>query len=144
VLWMEADRMATPLALADSAHFARMRAVVSAERALRVDNRTFGTDRDVIRAAMYPTGHPYHSPSLTPATDLNRATAADVRAFCLPYYVPNNALIALSGDFSTRQAAALVDKYFATIPRGADVARPRATPMALDSERRLVLEDARA
>jgi zinc protease len=72
--------------------------------------------------------------------DLNRATLSDMRAFCAPYYVPNNAVVALSGDFATAKARAMVTRYFGGIKRGAAVTHPVMRP-AITGERRAVLED---
>ena len=44
-----------------------------------------------------------------------------MRATCLPYYVPNNAVLAISGDFTTAAARSSIEKYFGEIPRGAPV-----------------------
>ena len=50
--------------------------------------------------------------------------------------MPNNATLALSGDFDRKKALALVEKYFGPIPRGPEVPRkkpaavPGATPPA--------------
>jgi predicted Zn-dependent peptidase len=57
--------------------------------------------------------------------DLDDATIDDIREFFRIYYAPNNAVIAISGDFDSAEARALVEKYFATIP-----AQPR--PPAVD------------
>jgi zinc protease len=67
-----------------------------------------------------------------------------MRQFCAPYYVPNNAVIALSGDFATPKARALVEKYFGTIKRGAPVTHPEMRPTPLTADRRFVIEDSRA
>jgi zinc protease len=143
VLWAESDRMAAPLALADSQHVAAVARVVDQERRQNVDNVPFGAYHELTRAALFPSGHPYR---LTPNAALSSARPADVRATCLPYYVPNNAVVAISGDFTTATARSLIEKYFGEIPRGAPVthAAVGAFPESVTAERRLVLEDARA
>lgn len=142
VLWMESDRMATPLSLADSG-FVAMRDLVRREREDRLA-AAYAISREIVSNTIYPAGHPYHTPPLSPMTDLDRAQAEDVRAFCTPYYVPNNAVIVLSGDFSPAEARGLIEKYFGPISRGRKLSRPAAPPVRLDTERRLVLEDRRA
>jgi zinc protease len=141
VLWAESDRMAAPLALADSQRIAAVRRVVDQERRQDVDNVPFGAYHELTRAALFPSGHPYH---LAPNAAPSSVGPADVRSTCLPYYVPNNAVLAISGDFVTAAARSLIEKYFGGIPNGPPVVRPglRAGPLA--AERRLVLEDARA
>src|SRR5258707_7991467 len=49
--------------------------------------------------------------------DLNEATVADVSKFFATYYAPNNAVLVIAGDINSREAEALVRKYFSSIPR---------------------------
>src|SRR4030095_12679525 len=49
--------------------------------------------------------------------DLDAATIEDVRGFFRVYYAPNNAVLTIVGDFDEAEARALVEKYFASIPR---------------------------
>jgi predicted Zn-dependent peptidase len=49
--------------------------------------------------------------------DLGAATVADVGRFFSTYYAPNNAVLVIAGDINTRDAEALVRKYFSSIPR---------------------------
>jgi zinc protease len=141
VLWAESDRMAAPLALADSQRIAAVRRVVEQERRQNVDNVPFGAYHELTRAALFPLGHPYH---LAPNAAPSSARVAEVRATCIPYYVPSNAVLAISGDFTTAAARSLIEKYFGGIPSGSPVTRPAPKTEPLAAERRLVLEDARA
>jgi predicted Zn-dependent peptidase len=61
--------------------------------------------------------------------DLDAATIDDIREFFRVYYAPNNAVLAVAGDFEPAEARALVEKYFASIPAqprpaAPDVAEP--------------------
>jgi zinc protease len=73
--------------------------------------------------------------------DLSAASEEDVKNFFRVYYAPNNAFLAISGDFDPAQAKAWVAKYFAGIPRGKAVTRPVVNPVRLAGEQRLVYED---
>ena len=69
------------------------------------------------------------NPSLQPCgdrlvADLDAASLDDVRGFFHTYYVPNNAILALVGDFDVEDAKALVADTFGRVPRAADVPRP--------------------
>jgi zinc protease len=142
VLWAESDRMAAPLATVDSQRLAGARRVVEQERRQDIDNVPFGASREITFGALFPAGHPYH---LTPLSQPSPSPSpVDPRATCLRYYTPNNAVIAISGDFETAQARALVEKYFGGIPRRPLVARRETAVAPLVGEQRLVLEDARA
>ncbi len=144
VLWAESNRMAAPLALADSQHIVAMVRLVEQERRQRVDNVPFGAYPELTTGALFPAEHPYHLAPLTQNAASSTVDAATLRAKCLPYYVPNNAVLAISGDFVTTTARALVEKYFGSIPRGSPIPRADLKTEPLAAERRLVLEDARA
>jgi zinc protease len=140
VLWVESDRMAAPLDNVDSQRVMSARRLVDQERRQNIENVPFGAYRELTSAALFPTGHPYHLTPLSPPV----ASSANLRATCLQYYVPNNAVLAISGDIKGETARALVDKYFGGIPRGAPVVHAATDAAPLAGEQRLVLEDARA
>jgi len=140
-LWLEADRMARPFQASDSARLDAVRTVIRNERQANVENRPFGSANALTLGILYGGDHPYRG-GLGPMDDLNGATFSGMRQFCAPYYVPNNAVIAMSGDFNAGQARAMVERYFGSIPRGAAVTHPRMQP-TIQGERRVVLEDPR-
>ena len=144
VLWAESDRMAAPFALADSQHIAAVTRLVEQERRQDVDNVPFGAYREHVRGALFPPGHPYHLEPLSQDPSAPAVTPAALRAKCLPYYAPNNAVLSVSGDFESAAARSLVERYFSGIPRGAPVVRPDTRTEPLAGEQRLALEDARA
>jgi zinc protease len=144
VLWAESDRMAAPLSFADPQHLAQIRPIVVQERQQSLENVPFRVSRELTLAALFPAGHPYHTNSPPSASGLTDHTADQLRSFCAPYYVPNNAVIALSGDFDAAIARKWIERYFGGIPRGKPAVRGPAPQLAVQPERRLVLEDARA
>ena len=74
--------------------------------------------------------------------DLSAASADDVKSFFRTYYAPNNAFLAIVGDFDPAQAKAWVAKYFSDIPRGKpDRPAGRWRRCTLAGERRLFYED---
>lgn len=141
-LWLESDRMAFPLTRADAAHLGPVRDVIRQERAQREESVVFGFANALItREILDPA---YQIDPVGDPADLSVATAEDAKAFCLPYYVPNNAVLSISGDFKTAQTKALIEKYFGPIPRRADPPHPAVTQPVSTSAHRIVLEDARA
>jgi zinc protease len=142
-LWLESDRMATPFRGMDSTRLDVVRGSIRNERQANRENLVFGTSQDVTLTALYGGPHPYRDP-LGPMDDVDRASFGEMRAFCAPYYVPNNAIVALSGDFTTSAASALIRRYFGSIPRGAPAVHPEIRAVPLTADRRIVLEDARA
>lgn len=140
-LWLESDRMGWLLDALDTAKLNAQRDIVKNERRQSYDNRPYGRANEIISAAMYPAGHPYHWPVIGSMTDLSAASVEDVKNFFRLYYAPNNATLAIVGDFDPARAKALVAKYFTAVPRGRPIARPKAGPVRMAAEKRLVYED---
>ena len=124
VLWLEADRMAS-LDVSDE-KFKTEREVVKEERRMRFENQPYGRLSEIIDDKAFST-HPYKHQTIGSMADLDAASVDDVRAFHNTYYVPNNATIALVGDFDTGQAKELVNRYLGPVPKGAPV--PRDIPV---------------
>jgi len=139
VLWLEADRMAT--LRIDEQAFKTEREVVKEERRMRVENQPYGRLNEIIYDQAF-TVHPYKHPTIGSMTDLEAASIADVRDFFRTYYVPNNATLALVGDFDTKEALALVTQYLGRVPKsGRPVPRdiPKEPPQT--AERRVNLTE---
>jgi zinc protease len=62
-----------------------------------------------------------------------------VKNFFRQYYAPNNASLAIVGDFEPAQMKALVQKYFGTLKRGPAVPPIKAETPKITSERRTVV-----
>jgi zinc protease len=139
-LWMEADRMAT-LRISD-ADFKREREVVKEERRMRIENQPYGRLSEIIYDNAF-TAHPYKHPTIGSMADLEAATVDDVREFHNTFYVPENAVLTIVGDFDTAQVTQLVNQYFARVPKAARPV-PRDIPQepVQTKERRVVVEEA--
>jgi zinc protease len=140
-LWLEADRMGYLLDTLDIGKLNAQRDVVKNERRQGVDNQPYGRVSEIFSAAMYPKGHPYSWPVIGSMTDLSAASEEDVKAFFRLYYAPNNATIAIVGDFDPAQAKTWITKYFGDVPQGKPVERPSIPLAKLDASKRLVYED---
>ena len=140
-LWLESDRMGFLLDALDVAKLDAQRDIVKNERRESVENEPYGRVDEILRETMYPKGHPYSWEVIGSMADLSAASIEDVKNFFRLYYAPNNAFLAIVGDFDPAQAKALVTKYFGGIPQGKPIVRPKVEPAALDAERRLVYED---
>jgi zinc protease len=90
---------------------------------------------------MYPANNPNSWDVIGSMEDLSAASADDVKGFFRTYYAPNNAFLAIVGDFDPAQAKAWVAKYFGDITRGKPVVRPTVAPATLPAERRFHYED---
>ncbi|MES2524169.1 MAG: pitrilysin family protein [Gemmatimonadota bacterium] len=142
MLWLDADRMGWLLPTMDLPKVNVQRDIVKNERRQSYDNVPYGRASETILAALFPAGHPYSWPVIGSMTDLSAASVDDVKEFFRKYYAPNNASIAIAGDFNPDSAKAWVRKYFGNVPRNPDApVRPSVVPVALAKDTVLVQED---
>ncbi len=141
-LWLDSDRMGYLLPTMDLAKVNLQRDVVKNERRQRVDNVPYGRADETILAALYPKSHPYSWPVIGSMADLSAASLGDVQNFFRTYYAPNNATLAIAGDFDPATVKKLVVQYFGNIPRGPAIQRRTTVPsVAIPRDTFLVLED---
>jgi zinc protease len=141
-LWLDADRMGHLLPTMDQEKVDLQRDVVKNERRQRVDNVPYGRANETIVAALFPKGHPYSWPVIGSMADLSAASLEDVRTFFRTYYAPNNATLAVVGDFDRDSVHTWIKRYFGGIPRGpTEPKRPVVPAVTLASDTFLVLED---
>ena len=134
-LWLEADRMGFLLPSMTQERLDNQRDVVKNERRESVDNVPYGQAEEALLKALYPADHPYHHSVIGSMADLSAARLADVSAFFRTYYVPNNAILCVAGDFQPEQAKSWIKKYFGPLPRGPEVVRPKpAIPKLAESK----------
>jgi zinc protease len=145
VLWLEADRMAFLTERLDSSRFESERSAVINEYGLRFDAgpASGSLAQEAFVGAIFPDPHPYHTLPIGVMAELKTTTLTDLVAFFNKYYVPNNAVLSIAGDFKTADVQKLVAKYFGGIPRGAAVTHPVVSSSPLPAESRIVLEDQR-
>jgi predicted Zn-dependent peptidase len=124
VLWLEADRMRA--LKVDDENLRNQRDVVKEEVRVNVMNQPYGgfpwLDMPPVAFRNWANAHNFYGDF----ADLDAATLVDVQKFFRTYYVPNNAVLLLLGDIKPEEGAALAEKFFADIPKGA--APPFADP----------------
>ncbi|HEY0593792.1 MAG TPA: pitrilysin family protein, partial [Thermoanaerobaculia bacterium] len=141
-LWLEADRMGWLLPTMDAEKLDLQRDVVKNERRQSYENRPYGLAEETMIAALFPPEHPYSWPVIGSMKDLGAASLDDVKSFFARYYAPNDATLAIGGDFEPAEVKALVEKYFGSIPRGPAIDRKTAVPPPkIAADTFLVLED---
>lgn len=113
-LFLESDRMRS-LDISQ-ANLDNQRAVVQEERRQSYDNQPYGGMSETIDDLAYDSFAYKHS-TIGSMADLNAATLQDVRDFFKTYYAPNNAVLAVVGDFKEADARKKIEKYFGSIPR---------------------------
>ncbi len=140
-LWLESDRMGYLLDKLDQNNLTNQQDVVRNERRQSVENEPFGVVEEELFHRLFPKSHPYYASVIGSHADIQAAKLADVKKFFQLYYAPNNASLAIVGDFDKAAAKKLVEKYFGPLKRGADVPRINATTPAIAAERRVVMKD---
>jgi zinc protease len=140
-LWIESDRMGYLLDVLDEKALANQRDVVRNERRQSLENQPYGVAEEALYQALYPAGHPYHGVVIGSHADLAASELNDVQQFFKEYYTPNNASLAIVGDFDPAAARRLVEKYFGTLKRGPEVPKITAQTPPITSEKRLAVTD---
>ena len=140
-LWLESDRMGYLPDKLDQANLGNQQDVVRNERRQSVENVPYGIVEEGMFHQLFPKGHPYYGDVIGSHEDVQSAKLEDVRNFFKLYYAPNNASLAIVGDFDPENAKALIDKYFGPLKRGEGVPRIKAQTPPITSERRAVIQD---
>ncbi|HSM60946.1 MAG TPA: pitrilysin family protein [Longimicrobiales bacterium] len=120
-LWLESDRMGWMLPAMDQEKLDNQRDVVKNEKRQRYDNQPYGDWDERLQALVFPERHPYHHTVMGSMADLDAATLDDVSSFFRTFYVPNNAVLTVAGDFDRARALDVIDAYFGEIPAGAPI-----------------------
>ncbi len=111
-LQLEADRMVN--SLFDPKEVASERTVVISEREGNENNPVFQLS-EATQAAAFRV-HPYHHKVIGDLADLHSMTRDDLYAHYKSYYAPNNAVIAVAGDFETQKMLKRIKELFGDIP----------------------------
>jgi zinc protease len=135
-LWLESDRMGYLLEKIDQAALSNQQDVVRNERRQSVENEPYGLAEETLVQTLFPAGHPYYGNVIGSHEDIQAARLDDVKRFFRQYYAPNNASLAIVGDFEPAQMKALVQKYFGSLKRGPAVPPVTAETPRITSERR--------
>ncbi len=93
---------------------------------------------DALMAAHFLT-HPYRNNTIGYAGDINAISHDDLAEFYRRHYAPQNAIIAIAGDFERQTVRAAVRKKFGKISKPIDVRAPMTAEMPRTGERRIRL-----
>ncbi|HNQ72008.1 MAG TPA: pitrilysin family protein [Verrucomicrobiota bacterium] len=113
-MWMESERILRPV----FREFYAERDVVFEERRMRTEATPLGKFAETFNS-MFWESHPYGWPTVGWPSDIPAISKAQADDFYATYYAPQNITLVLVGDFQAGPAAALAEKYFSRIPRGA-------------------------
>ena len=115
--WLESDRMRF-LTLDEKVLDVQRRVVVEEFKETCL-NQPYGDVWHHIADMAYKV-HPYRWPTIGKVPKhIEEATIEDVQEFYQKFYLPNNAILVVSGNTSNEQVRSLTEKWFGEIPRGA-------------------------
>lgn len=120
-LWLESERLLHPDL--DPVGIKTQKDVVCQEMGQSRDNRPYGRLLTETLKRAY-TVHPYKGDVLGKEEHIRNASDQDFINFHNKYYIPNNAVLTIVGDFKIDEAKKLVHDYFNDIPKGAPVIQP--------------------
>ena len=140
-LWLESDRMGYLLDVLDQAALSNQQDVVRNERRQSVENQPYGIVQERLFQLLFPKGHPYHANVIGSHEDIQAAKLDDVQKFFKTFYAPNNASLAIVGDFETAEVKRLVAKYFGSLKSGPPVPKLDVKTPPITAERRAVVPD---
>lgn len=121
-LWLESERMLH--AKVEEIGIKTQKGVVIQEKKQTQDNPPYGTVLQQTMAHAY-TQHPYKWVVIGDEEHIRNAKDEDFMNFYKEFYVPNNAVLTICGDFDKAEAKKLINDYFAEIPKGTkEIYRP--------------------
>ncbi len=119
-LWMESERMMHPVI--NQIGIDTQNGVIKEEKKSRFDNSPYGNFQTVVKKNLF-NKHPYRWPIIGSMEHLDAATLEEFQAFNKKFYIPNNAVLVIAGDFEKVQAKEWIHKYFGSIEKGAAIER---------------------
>lgn len=130
-LWLESERMLHPVI--DEVGVQTQNEVVKEEKRLSYDNRPYGQLLPQITQSLF-TKHPYRWLPIGSMEHLDAATLDEFIAYNKKFYVPNNAVLVVAGNFEIDDVKRKISDYFGPIPRGEDVPRINITEDPITAE----------
>ena len=109
----------------------------------KLDERRFGRVQEVLLELIYDNSA-FRYGALCALPDLNQLAPERAKTFFTTYYVPNNAVLVIVGNFEKDEAKKIVDQHFGAIPRGTLPAKADFDNQRFSLERRRVVTHPRA
>lgn len=137
-LWMESERMWHPVI--NQVGVDTQNEVVKEEKRLRYDNSPYGQLIPQVKKNLFKV-HPYRWTTIGSMEHLDAAKLEEFQAFFKKFYIPNNAVLVVAGDFDKTQVKEWVNKYFAHIPKGTPITRTKAQEAPITQTINATFED---
>ena len=135
-LRLESDRMKN--SIFDEKEVASERTVIISEREGHENEPLFKLGEAMQQVAFRV--HPYHHEVIGDMADLHTITRDDLYHHYRTYYVPNNAVMAVAGDFETKSMVARIRELYEKIPAGKTPPRLKRTEPEQKGEVRVSVE----
>lgn len=135
-LCLEADRMMN--SRFDPDEVASERTVVISEREGNENEPLFRLGEAIQQTAFRV--HPYHHEVIGDMADLRTITREDLYDHYRSFYIPNNAVMAVAGDFESKSMLARIQELFTPVPAGKEPKRLRREEPPQNGEVRLSVE----
>lgn len=119
-LWMESERMLHPVI--NQIGVDTQNEVVKEEKRQNYDTRPYGFVIKAVKENMFKE-HPYRWTTIGEMDHLDAATLEEFQAFNKKFYIPNNAVLVVAGDFKKEEAKQWIKEYFGSIPKGTPIKR---------------------
>jgi zinc protease len=141
IMRMEADRMVNLRIL--EKELTPERQVVLEERRMRVDNVPGELLDEAVREQLFGRGRPYGMPTIGYVDDVKKLGVSDLTNFYRKYYVPNNAVLIVTGDTTADAVGKFADRYYGPIAMGRPEPRVRPADGGPGLPQRVIRADAR-
>lgn len=138
-LWMESERLLHPIV--DQKAVDTQNEVVKEEKRQRMDNAPYGKIQYGMIYKHIFDKHNYGRPLIGYIKDLDNAKLEEFKAFYDKWYMPNNAVLVVAGDFEKAATKDLIKSYFGPIPARTTPKRVNIIEPERTSEKRVTEYD---
>lgn len=140
-LWLESDRMRSLKVTPEN--FKNQLETVKEEKRQSIDNQPYMPAAIKLEETLFDNWANAH-PVIGSFEDLDAADVSDIKSFFKTYYAPNNAVMAIVGDFDAANMQKMVEKYFSSIPKVAQPPKPDVTEAPAKGPKTVKVVDAHA
>jgi len=137
-MWLWSDQMGFFVPAASDDNLSRQKESLRVEWKHKVEGAPKAKAYAAAWREVFGTAHPYHRDAVAPPHEIDTVRLSDVQTFHQKWFVPNNAVLAVSGLVDPKAVFALAEKYFGPIPAGPPCTRVSSLPASLSDD--VVLE----
>ncbi|HUH34995.1 MAG TPA: pitrilysin family protein [Moheibacter sp.] len=137
-LWMESERLMHPVI--NQIGVTTQNEVVKEEKRLRIDNQPYGNLLKAVKENLFKN-HPYRWTTIGEMEHLDAAQLDEFLAFFDKFYIPNNAVLVVAGDFQKEEAKKMIADYFGPIKKGVVTPKKQYVEEPITQEIRASWED---